>query len=118
MVVPVTVTAFLQVRDGPDQALAGDWYGLLRSAYGAPGDAQVLGQVYLQMASHVLSAATLSHDLFGDMLPTSTRAIRQRLAAARDADFASGNVLVLGGWLMALTEARWCALAVLVEQQS
>ncbi len=118
MAAPVTVTAFLQVYEGPDQALAGDWCSLLRSAYGAPGDARVLGQAYLQMAPHELSAATLSHALFGDVLPTSTRAIRQRLAAARDADFDSGRVLVLGGWLMALTEARWCALAVLVEQQS
>lgn len=115
---PVTVTAFLQGYDRPDQASASDWFSLLRSAYGAPGDARVLGQAYLQIAPYEMSATTLSHALFGDVLPTSIRAIRERLAAARDADFDSGSVLVLGGWLMALAEARWCALAVFVEQPS
>lgn len=118
----VTVTAFLPGSDGPDQASAGNWFDLLRSAYGAPGDARVIGRAWLHRAPHEMNAVTLSHALFGDVLPTSTREIRERLAAARDADFGSGSgsgrVLVLGGWLMALTEARWCALAVLVERQS
>jgi hypothetical protein len=113
----VTVTAFLPGYDGPDQASRGNWFDLLRSAYGAPGDARVIGRAWLHRAPHEMSAATLSHALFGDLLPTSVGEIRERIAAARDADFGSGRVLVLGGWLMALTEARWCALAVLIERQ-
>jgi len=85
---------------------------LLRDAYHSIEDARAIGLSYLQAMPHEASAETLSHALFGESLPASRRELRERLAAARDSDFSEGRVLAVRGWLMAVTEARWCALAV------
>jgi len=85
---------------------------LLRGAYHSIEDARAIGRSYLQAMPHEADLETLAQALFGANLPANTRELRSRLAASRDADFGAGRVLAVRGWLMAVTEARWCALAV------
>ena len=87
---------------------------LLRAAFHSIDDARVIGRAYLDAMPPESSADGLVEALFGARFPASVRELRARLASARDADFAAGRVLALRGWLMAVTEARWCALAVFV----
>jgi hypothetical protein len=74
--------------------------------------------VYLQANPNEANAHKLIEALFGAEPPLSAHGVRARLGAARDADFRAGRTVVLGGWLMALTEARWCGLALLLNDSA
>ena len=97
----------------PARPMASD-RGLPGGAWHSVEDARVIGRDYLGAKPHEADAPALLRALFGTDIPSTTRELRSRLAAARDADFSAGRVLVVRGWLMAVTEARWCALAVFV----
>ena len=91
---------------------------LLRGAYHSIEDARVIGRSYLEAVPREADLEILAEALFGANIPTSRRELRSRLAAQRDADFGSGRVLAVRGWLMAVTEARWCALAVFLSESA
>jgi hypothetical protein len=56
---------------------------------------------------HLLAA------LFPAGLPTTDAALRSHLAGLRQRDFATGRVVILDGWTLAVSEARLCALVEL-----
>ena len=93
-------------------------HDLLRGAYHSIEDARAIGRSYLETVPHEADIEILAEALFGANLPTSRRELRSRLMAQRDADFSAGRVLPVRGWLMAETEARWCALAVFVSESA
>jgi hypothetical protein len=88
--------------------------GLLSDIAGA----RVIGLRYLAMAPEEADRALLAAELFSGYSdapsnPIEFDRLRQTLAARRERDFAAGDTVVIGGWILARSEARLCALATL-----
>jgi hypothetical protein len=82
-----------------------------------PG-ARVLGARYLRMAPEEADGAALAAELFSHLAEQPGTAIQfaeigRTLAERRERDFAAGDTVIVGGWILARTEARLCALAAL-----
>jgi hypothetical protein len=80
--------------------------------------ARLVGRHYLSLVPEERSAAALRRVLFDgadleDGRPAGLERLRAHVHARRRQDFAAGDTLVVGGWLIARTEARLCALSVL-----
>jgi len=80
--------------------------------------ARAIGVRYLALAPEEADRAELAASLFSGFSeppgsPIEFTRLRGTLAARRDRDFASGDTVVIGGWILARTEARLCALAAL-----
>ena len=77
--------------------------------------ARSVGRCYL--ASHpeeVAGARLLAAELGRQQLsPPAGEGLRRALADRRRQDFEDGAVVVVGGWVLARTEARACALTVI-----
>lgn len=78
-----------------------------------PESAAIIGAVYIAQSGDNYSAADFAHDI-----DKRLRAIRGKgyphidasdLAALIRADFVSGDVVNVGGWILSRTEARLCA---------
>ncbi len=79
--------------------------------------ARLIGQRYLQFAPEERSETRLREAVFGaphsGQAASTTERLRQLIDERRRHDFATGNTVILDGWLLARTEARLCALATL-----
>lgn len=79
-----------------------------------PAVARAIGLSYLAQAPGEADRSALTAQVFGGAEETgSASGIRRTLAAKRDRDFAEGDTVVLDGWIVARTEARFCALIAL-----
>ena len=82
---------------------------------------RAVGHAYLREAPGKTSpgwlAAVLHHDAFagGDLRALSDDALRARLAASVRRDYDAMRIVRVDGWVLAVTEARLCALATLVR---
>jgi hypothetical protein len=81
-----------------------------------------LGLAYLEGAPDEADAGLLARELAGrlaadgralDLLDAPDEAIAERVAARCRADFAEDDTVRVGGWVLARTEARLCALVAL-----
>lgn len=80
--------------------------------------ARMIGVRYLAQTAHECDAAVLAAELPAGcaVAPTSRQAfddIRQTIDAQRQRDFATGDTVIIDGWILARTEARLCALTAL-----
>lgn len=80
--------------------------------------ARAIGIRYLADAPEERDAAFLTRELFDGIggVPRTApqRAAARRVIAARRArDFATGDTVLIDGWILARSEARLCALAAL-----
>jgi hypothetical protein len=80
--------------------------------------ARAIGLRYLAIAPEEADRAALAALLFSGFSeppgsPIEFARLRGTLAEQRDRDFAAGDTVVIGGWIVARTEARLCALAAL-----
>ncbi len=79
--------------------------------------AKIIGQHYLQRYPQEADVEQLLSLIAADVVAGAQRdpqELRMRLAQKVRQDFADERVVNLQGWLLARTEARLCALAVLV----
>ena len=92
-----------------------DQLGLARSGvhFREPEAAAWLGRTYLAMVPSDRDPAALEQTVYGSPQPTSRAEVEKRLANGIEDDFRLGNVVVVGGWCLARTEARLCALSAL-----
>lgn len=73
-----------------------------------------VGRLYLEQAPHERDAGFLTQAVFGDRLPSGSGEDVRRLVASRARqDFRQDDAVVIDGWIMARSEARFCALALL-----
>jgi hypothetical protein len=89
-----------------------------RAAFGSIAEAQVIGRAYLRAAPHESDPKVLLSAIFGDARLEDPSAIRSHLSKVREADFIAQRVTVIRGWVMSVTEARWCALSLFVDEIS
>ena len=76
--------------------------------------ARLIGMAYLSAYPDEGDRILILKDLLG---PTKLRGpddLRRRIAKRREQDFIEGQVVVLDGWILAKSEARAVALAVLL----
>jgi hypothetical protein len=90
-------------------------FGLTRNGFRfrEPEAAAWLGRTYLAMVPSDRDSAALERTVYGGPLPTSQAAMEKRLTEGIENDFRVGNLVVVGGWCLARTEARLCALSAL-----
>ena len=101
LAVPDAARAALLHPDGLDtHRLIGDWY---LDRYPAERDVSVLAKA--------LSAAIPGFSRSGAQ--ADPQRLKAAIRAARADDFARDDVVSIGGWLLARTECRLCALAAL-----
>lgn len=82
-----------------------------------PKSARAVGERYLAIAPHERDRALLQEAVFGagpSGQPRSPEALRARISELREQDFIAGDTVLIDGWMMARTEARLCAMSVLV----
>jgi hypothetical protein len=77
--------------------------------------ARAIGRRYLAEHPDEADAGRLARRLFGGdgAAPVTGTALRHAVDAARGRDFAQGDTVLIDGWLLARSEARLCALALL-----
>jgi len=78
--------------------------------------ALVVGRGYLATLASQPSAGGLAALVFGAGpvgAPVDVASLTARVRERRNQDFIDGNLVTVNGWLLAVTEARLCALAVL-----
>jgi hypothetical protein len=82
----------------------------LRSLFSQLPSARAIGAAYLR--EYAADAETLAIDF-----PTtlSSAELRSAIAASVRDDFATSRVVTVDGWMLAITEARLCALAYLLR---
>jgi hypothetical protein len=78
-----------------------------------PEAAAWLGRTYLAMVPSDRDPIALEKAVYGKPLPASRTAMEKRLAENIERDFLIGNMVAVGGWCLARTEARLCALSAL-----
>lgn len=84
---------------------------------GNVADAREIGARYLAAVPEDADPARLAAQLFQGMqdvpyAPAEWAALRRRIRERLQQDFASGDTLIVDGWILARTEARLCALAL------
>jgi len=81
-----------------------------------PANARTVGRRYLQMQPTDVAVDPMMQDVFGDRMARGeidAESLRTAIAERRLYDFASGDTVIIDGWLLSRTEARLCALSVL-----
>jgi hypothetical protein len=82
-------------------------------------DARALGRIYLQdhpdEAQPDVLARLVAGSAWADALPLSPAAWKRAISDRQAVDFAAGDVVALDGWILSLTEARLCALALVAQ---
>jgi hypothetical protein len=91
---------------------------MAEAMFSDPATARMIGVRYLAEAAHECDAAVLAAELpAGCAAPPTSRHeledIRKIVDAQRERDFATGDTVIIDGWILARTEARLCALTVL-----
>jgi hypothetical protein len=91
------------------------WAGLSAPLQDACG----LGRRYLQdcpdEAHPDVLARLVTGKAWADGLPLAPAVWKRAIAEGQAADFAAGRVVALEGWILSLTEARLCALALVAQ---
>jgi hypothetical protein len=87
----------------------------LRRAYASLAHARTIGRAFLERTPQESGRDKLLTSIFGRARVGNIADIRAHLSRARNADFLAGRVTVIRGWVMSVTEARWCALALFVN---
>ena len=95
-----------------------DLASALTTFFKDPDGAAAVGRRYLALHPDEADADRLSEALFDSAQPSraTTEALRSDLSRQRQRDFRDGDVVILDGWLLARSEARVCALTVLLQQ--
>jgi hypothetical protein len=75
---------------------------------------QTLGRSYLSLYPEDADVERLWTALVGSRAPAEADRLERRLAELRRRDFEDGEIAIVDGWVLARTEARACALMVLV----
>ncbi len=73
-----------------------------------------LGRSYLSLHPEEANVERLWPALVGSRVPSEANELELHLAELRRRDFEDGEILIVDGWVLARTEARACALMVLV----
>lgn len=83
---------------------------------GAPESAACLGSYYLEQARGEQHVSRLVRLLIRDdrQMQRTSRACLDLMESRKKEDFATEDVVVIGGWWLARSEARLCALAALL----
>lgn len=95
----------------------------VRRSFPHPYDAVALGRRWLDTRSVPPDLTSLVRELFADnpaweYALTRPAAVRRLSAVMNQADFDSGRVVELDGWILARTEVRLCAIAAFGEKLS
>lgn len=108
-----TVGRVLPVGDGFTRGSAGslDVFRELFTDLGSPRD---IGRRYLESFSQETDRAFLERAITGGKQPEGVTQLRTLLAQKREDDFRAGNIAIVDGWVLSRTEARACALTVLL----
>jgi hypothetical protein len=77
-----------------------------------------IGETYLHQHPDEADAALLRRLLFKNASPPTLRALRGLIAKLSANDFLHCDVVILGGWIFARSEARICALASLAMSRA
>jgi hypothetical protein len=82
------------------------------------GGARQIGARYLDLAPEDSDPVALAARVFGaaghpPQNPRDIAALRQAISVQRERDFATGDTVIIDGWILARTEARLCALTVI-----
>jgi hypothetical protein len=92
----------------------------VRLLFRQPGSAAFLGRLYLQKQPEERSGTALRDLIWREcteqeqwVARTGQQALQQVLSARQTRDFASGQTVLLDGWVVSRTEARLYALAAL-----
>lgn len=100
---------------GAESAVRRGWSGhFVRNLH----DARSVGERYLQLRPEERSTATLARELFGtrsldEVARERPDSLKETILAGRASDFRNGDLVVLDGWVLARTEARFLALVAL-----
>jgi hypothetical protein len=108
----------LQRGTVPDAVAAEQLAGLIHHA----DSAALLGRLYLNGAPHEADPARLAGLIGVTPVPAlpagdggGQEALRKRLAERIRGDFLNGDTVEVDGWLLAISEARLCALVSLLR---
>lgn len=86
---------------------------VVEALLGGLGPARAIGRRYLDQAPEERDSRAVRRHLFGDRT-MSLGELRADMNRRRADDFACGDTVLIDGWILARTEARLCALAVLL----
>lgn len=75
-----------------------------------------IGRRYRELVPAENDVAGLAGAILNDVEPGADQALPERLDACIRRDFAGGRIVTLDGWVVAVTEARQCALYSLVAR--
>ena len=91
---------------------------VLATLFKDPQAAAAVGRRYLALYPEEADAGRLAESLFDEATASraTAEALRAALSRQRQRDFRDGKVVVVDGWLLARSEARACALSVLLQQ--
>jgi hypothetical protein len=101
-----TVTAVESVRDPYAKLAAPRVLGILRNHQLA----RELGMRYRATTPREDSARALADVILADLEPDRAKPLGTQLDERICQDFAAGRTVTLDGWILALTDARQCAL--------
>lgn len=87
---------------------------LLTQMFGDVASAQAVGRAYLRSHPHDGNPRLLIADLLGPGVPPNAASLARLLAARRSREFRDGETVVVNGWVLARSEARLCALTILL----
>lgn len=87
---------------------------LLEEIFGDGAAPRALGEAYLESHPHERSAGVLIREILGGQAPTDAPALARLVAARRTREFGTSQTIVLDGWVLTRSEARLCALTVLL----
>ena len=112
--------AHLALRHWPPQTPPAETAADLVSWFAEPDDIRAIGEAYLAAPEGERDQPALVDGLpavfdsqGGIRTDLSAGEIHERFRDQVEADFRSRNVAMVGGWVLARTEARLCALVVL-----
>lgn len=91
----------------PSDALA---YPRLLGVLRDPRVVRDLGRRYRQIVPAESAAPVLARAILAESGPRAAPSLQRRVDARVRQDFASGRTVTLNGWVLAVTEARQCAL--------
>ncbi len=86
------------------------------AAMGAPVSAAHIGTWYLEIEPEEADVTTLVRALVGPAQERPRTMGRHHLESMVREDFARGDTVAIGGWILARSEARACALAALLRK--
>lgn len=113
---PLSVRFAFAHRALPPEATAPHQHlrSMLMNIFPDPAAPQALGQAYLERYPAEADVRLLMRSFQDDADLPEARDLAQRLGERRSRDFRDGDTVVVEGWVLARSEARLCALTVLL----